>query len=405
MAENKKENANKTFPLHFVKNKLEDVPKFLEQKDKEWVFWGEKNDLPNQLIEAQNYNTIHGSMCKIKSNLVAGDEILIEEGDELYVPNEEESLMDMTIKLALDLVVIGGCIIQVTKAEKGNKKIINHLPIQFFRFQKNGNNDVYNKKSTGMWFSKDWSNKDLEPIFVPFYYQGTKEDISILLIRKPVLTSKPEYAIVPSYFSCFTDLKASHEVNKFNYNTVKNGMLIGLIVNVIGSYYMQDQNRAQEIIDYFENEHRGAENSNNSLVTFSPNKEEGIEFDVIQGQNTDAMYTKFTDILTQNILTAHSCTSPELFGVQVPSKLGNSSLIEAYTIFFDMVIRPDQLLIENGLNRLLKEEGIKIKIKNKNSTFKFSLDNSLLEKLLTEDELRESIGYAPKEEQSKNQEE
>ena len=41
MAENKKENVNKTFPLHFVKNKLEDVPKFLEQKDKEWVFWGE----------------------------------------------------------------------------------------------------------------------------------------------------------------------------------------------------------------------------------------------------------------------------------------------------------------------------------------------------------------------------
>ena len=67
-------------------------------------------------------------------------------------------------------------------------------------------------------------------------------------------------------------------------------------------------------------------------------------------------WATISESATQSILTAHGVTSPELFGIATSGKLGNATIAESYNIFYNTVVKPDQLTLEKTINKLFQIE-------------------------------------------------
>jgi hypothetical protein len=76
----------------------------------------------------------------------------------------------------------------------------------------------------------------------------------------------------------------------------------------------------------------------------------------------DDYYIAINDMVREKILTAHRITSPEIFGIMTPGKLGGKDEVtDAYLLFLNTVIRPYQQIllseVENFLHLMFPTAG------------------------------------------------
>ena len=116
----------------------------------------------------------------------------------------------------------------------------------------------------------------------------------------------------------------------------------------------------------------GTFNAGKYILKFSNGKDQEPTLTPIPLADTDARYAQLNDLIKQNIFTANEVTTPELFGVSVPGKLGSKNeMLESLEIFQSTYINYKQQFIENWFNKLARINGIEdLKIK------KYSLDLS-----------------------------
>ena len=96
-------------------------------------------------------------------------------------------------------------------------------------------------------------------------------------------------------------------------------------------------------------------------------------------------------------MIGHRVTSPMLLGVKTEGQLGGrNELLQAYELYMNSVVKPFQNTILKTFKKLLSINGIAIPIyiqdvKPLNSMF----DADTLKEVLTQDEIREELGYKP----------
>ena len=108
----------------------------------------------------------------------------------------------------------------------------------------------------------------------------------------------------------------------------------------------------------------------------------------------------------ENVLAGHRCISPLLVGIRTESNgLGNNAneIETAFELWNNSVIKPYQDKVVKALNTLL------MCLPNYDGSFKvesttispitFTFSEATLTQILTTDELRQKIGYEPKNEQ------
>ena len=71
-----KEKKSETFSFGSAYN-ISEVPKIIEKKNKDWVYWGEDNLYPLKLKDMKTASAIHNAIVKTKTKLTAGDGLLI----------------------------------------------------------------------------------------------------------------------------------------------------------------------------------------------------------------------------------------------------------------------------------------------------------------------------------------
>ena len=87
-------------------------------------------------------------------------------------------------------------------------------------------------------------------------------------------------------------------------------------------------------------------------------------------------------------------TNPILFGVATPGSLGGrTELIEAYELMMNTEIKPTQEMFGETLQRLLKldfePEFVNL------PPMEYAFSESIMKDILTQDEMRDLIGYGP----------
>ena len=74
----------------------------------------------------------------------------------------------------------------------------------------------------------------------------------------------------------------------------------------------------------------------------------------IASNGNDDYYVTINTMVTEKILTAHRITSPEIFGIMTPGKLGGKDEVtDAYLLFINTVVRPFQQILLSEIEDFL----------------------------------------------------
>jgi hypothetical protein len=162
-----------------------------------------------------------------------------------------------------------------------------------------------------------------------------------------------------------------------------------------------DEEQQQIIKERLTQQLTSSDNAGKLVVTFSPDAETSPEVSSLQTTNAADKYLQVEKSVLQNVLSAHRVVSPLLVGIRGDGQgLGNNAneIENAFELWNNTVIKPYQDKVLKALNTIAmfapeysgwKYEGTTIQ------PITFTFGEGVLSQILTRNEMRERIGYAP----------
>ena len=382
-------------------------PKVVEAAGQEWVEYGDntyRNMYPQYLIDLYNNSATHAAIINATAAMIAGEDIIPEENKDLkqYVEltkflgnfNSKETAHDIYTKVAFDLKLQGAYALNVIWSKDRTKIAeIYHVPVEKLRIGKPDENG----KVHDYYISADWTQyrkKEYKPRRICAFDMSDRREAS-QLIYTGLYSPAMELYHTPDYVASTNWVMTDNLTSDYHLNNIANGFS--------GSYFINFTNGVptKEVRDQIEfqikNKFSGANNAGKFVLTFSDDSTSKPEIVPIQVSNADKQYTVLNELCIQNIMIGHRVTSPMLLGVKTEGQLGGrNELTQAYELYMNTVIKPFQNNILRTFKRLSAINGIVLPYTIKDTTPLNSLFGAdVLKDVLTQDEIREEVGYEP----------
>ena len=383
------------------------LPKTIESPINEWIGYGDgeyKNLYPNYIIDLYNNSATHAAVVNATAAMIAGEDLIVEQGNDLqqYVAlkkfladaGENTTLHEIITKIAFDLKLQGAFALNIIWSKDRTRiSQIKHIPVEKLRVGK-PNKDG---KVTEYYLSSDWAQyrkKEHTPIRVAAFNEDDRSEASQIMY-KGLYSPAMEIYYTPDYISANNWIQIDNLTADYHLNNISNGFSASYFINFANGIPTAEERR--QIEHQITQKFSGANNSGKMVLTFSDSSETKPEIVPIQVSNADKQYTVLNELCIQNIMIGHRVTSPMLLGVKTEGQLGGrGELLQAHELYTNTVIRPFQEVILKCIRKILAVNGIAIPIsievsKPLNSIF----DADTLKEVLTQDELREQLGYPP----------
>ena len=387
------------------------LPKTIESPINEWIGYGDgdyKNLYPNYIIDLYNNSATHAAVVNATAAMIAGEDLIVEQGNDLqqYVAlkkfladaGENTTLHEIITKIAFDLKLQGAFALNIIWSKDRTRiSQIKHIPVEKLRVGK-PNEDG---KVTEYYLSSDWAQyrkKEHTPIRVAAFNEDDRSEASQIMY-KGLYSPAMEIYYTPDYISANNWIQIDNLTADYHLNNISNGFSASYFINFANGIPTAEERR--QIEHQITQKFSGSNNSGKMVLTFSDSSETKPEIVPIQVSNADKQYTVLNELCIQNIMIGHRVTSPMLLGVRQEGQLGGrGELLQAHELYTNTVIRPFQEVILKCIRKILAVNGIAIPIsiemaKPLNSIF----DADTLKEVLTQDEIRAELGYAPLEKQ------
>lgn len=339
-----------------------EVPKVVEERNLDYVKYGEDNLYPVQLWDLKFGSAIHNSILKTKTKMMYGDGFLINGNPyedvlkslqgatkfeaEFLFKNEHGNctLEELVELLCTDYQDFGAYCYEII-FNKDFTKIagLKHVKAERVRCGKevNGKIETY-------YYAKDWDNiRGLnKPRPIAAYNPEDKTNFNQLVYRK---SGNMDYYGIPSYAGSINWIHTDVQMAVFHRSNIENGMNPGLHFK----FFQKPASEEDEIqiIKNIKRQWRGALNTGKELVTFSDGKELSMEIAPIEVSNLDKQMIVLAELCDKKILSGHQLTSPLLAGISVSGQIGgNTELSTAFQIFDGLSMAADRKVIERDLN-------------------------------------------------------
>lgn len=369
---------NKFIKPIFIKLANNKPPVFVEKTDKEFVYYGEKNDYPDYLIDLYRKSPFHSSIIDGKVRYVCGKgwmvntkgvDLISRATMENWVKdiNKKENLDELTKKVATDLEMFDGCAIEVIFKNNGEIDSCNHVPFQFVRSNADNTEFYYTSK----WFKQSGNRivangypEDEEDytVYKPYDYENRKG--KQLFYYKCYTTGLGVYPL-PNYIQAITAIETEIRIENYNLNLIRNGFSASHIINFFNGAPPSKEEREKfrkEIQDQLTSD----DSAGSFVLNFADGRDRGSE--VLAIPTTDeGKYKQLKDSVQQSILTRHGIPNPAMLGIKTEGQLGNRKELEdALIAFQNNYVTPRQQILEYIFNELLapKEYEGKLQIKN-----------------------------------------
>ncbi|CAB5218009.1 Winged helix-turn-helix DNA-binding [uncultured Caudovirales phage] len=340
---------NRIIVLNFDDSK---IPDFKEVRGKGFIYFGEDNNYPDYLTKLYNKSAKHNAIINGKLTYIFGEGFYCKMDD----PNAEkwifkvnsagESLNDIAKKCALDIEIYGGFYLNILPNRLGQISEIYHL--DFNRVRSNEDNSQF-------FYKNDWTNqRDKSKEFPAF--NAVKMDCSSIFAYKEYRPGLRTYPL-PNYIGCINYIESDMEVSKHTLTNAKTGFSASKMINFFNGEPAPEMQR--DIHKRLEKKFTGSDGSK-IVVTFNndPAKAPTI-LDLGSSDLTKEDFAKVDALITSNLMAGHQITSPTLFGISEPGKLGTRNELKmAYDIFNNTYASSKQRTLEKVFNYLAKFKGI-----------------------------------------------
>ena len=345
---------NKIIVLKFEDSK---IPEFKEVRGKEWVYFGDDNVYPEYLTKLFNKSAKHNAIINGKVTYIVGEGMYAKVDDAeadkmMFKANSAgESLNDIIKKCALDIEIFGGFYLNIIPNKLGGIADIYHLDFERVRSNEDG---------SMFYYKNDWKlgNRDKAMEFAAFNPKDmTATSIFAYKEYRPGLRT---YCL-PNYIGAINYIEADMEVSKHTLTNAKAGFSASKMVNFFNGEPAPEMQR--DIQKRLERKFTGADGSK-MIISFNndPTKAPTVQ-DLGQSDLTKEDFQHVDSLITQNLMAGHQITTPALFGISEPGKLGQRNELKmAYEIFQNTYINHKQRSLEKVFNYLAKYKGVKTEL-------------------------------------------
>ena len=346
--------------LHIVNLASYNRPKISEDKNREWVEYGDDNNYYQYLINLFTESTTNNAIINGISNMIYGKGL--DALDSNRKPDEYAAMKSIFSdndlrRLVLDLKLLGEGSFQVLYKD-GEVYKAEHFPRQTLRAEKcneDGEIEAY-------YYAPDWAklkNSDKPKRIASFGFGNGKEP-EIKIIKKYV--SGYDYYCPVDYQGGLAYAELESEISDYLINDVQNGFSGTKVVNFNNG--VPDKEKQQQIKSDVMRKLTGARGEK-VVIAFNNNAESKTTVDDIPLNDAPQHYEYLSNECSSKLIVAHRVTSPLLLGIRTDNNgLGsNADEIKTAALLFDNItIKPYQELICDALDDILAVNGISLKL-------------------------------------------
>jgi hypothetical protein len=334
-------------------------PEPVENKGRNWVLNGPKNEFYQYIIDMNSDSSTNGSLNKTYADLIYGKGLRAKNAR----TNIEGWAKFKTIlsnkdlhNIITDFQVFTGATMQVEKTKGGDLYSIGHVPEQFVV------PSIENEEGEieGYWYSKDWTNTTKTK---PEYFNafgGSKDPVEIYRIKPYSVGS--QYFSSPDYQSGLVYAEMEREIANLTINYVKNGLSAGYIINIPDSQTLSDEEK-DRLERKIKQKLTGSGNAGSFIMSFQARDQEPITITVFPvADNIHKQWDSLYEVARQKILTAHRCTSPAIAGIISSSGFSNTAeeMEQARLDLLKYVIESKQKQLTDAFEEILVQYGINL---------------------------------------------
>jgi len=324
----------------------QEVPKFLEKKNKNIVWFGADNMYPYELIDLYNDSSTHNAIINGKVGYTVGNGL---EGEDLETKkwlsqaNIDQDWTSLMKSLSLDYEIFNGYAIEVIRTKVGNQ--YHHIDFANIRLGLDGS----------IQYADDWiTDKGLKNSKPSIQYlerynprdAEQKRGVIYHVDYRPNL----KYYPLPVYVGSLAEIKTDVQIGDYWLNEVENGFVGGTLIQH-NNGVPETKEEAEKFEKAFQ-EKFGKATGTKIVHLFSPAKDNSSEITSLNGNDLHERYIEMSKRVKESIFIGHRVTNPILFGVKEEGQLGARNELDlAYEIFTNTYIAERQ----NTLLRTIKK--------------------------------------------------
>lgn len=318
-----------------------------------FVNYGDDNLFPQYLVDLFHSSATHNALSTTIAMMIFGEgfDATTLEGTLAF---DQWNLNDELRKACLDFKIQGGFALEVNwSIDRTTIANVSHLPFENIRSGFVNEDEIVET----YYYSKDWSNKQEEPVEIHRFHKEMNIEFPTQILYVKPFSPGSFYYPKPDYVGSINYIELDKEIGVYHINNMKNGMSPSFSIHFKNGIPPQEErNRIRMDI---ERQLSGASNAGKFIVTYSDDPDRKPDFEPFQLSDAHNQYQFLSEEVTSKIMIGHRVTSPQMFGVAVPGKLGGGGeLAEASELFEKNVIAPARQVVTEAVKTLLNAAGL-----------------------------------------------
>ena len=337
------------------------APKITEEKNKNFVSYGEDNNYYQYLIDQYQGSPTNNAIINGITEMIYGKGLdAVDSKDNVSEYEEMKELFTKSCmkKVCYDYKMMGQAAIQIIYS-KDRKKIVQveHIPVETLRAEKANNKG----EIKGYYYAKDWSEITFktQPKRIPAF--GTSNSGLEILYIKPYRAGFYYYSPV-DYQGGLQYAELEEEIANYHINNIQNGLAPSMLINFNNGVPTEEQRAMIE--QNIQEKFSGSSNAGRFILAFNDSKELSASIEPVILSDAHEQYKFLSDESMRKVMVSHRIVSPMLVGIKDNTGLGNNAeeLQTASLLMDNTVIRPMQVTILDELEKVLMYNGIELDI-------------------------------------------
>ena len=348
--------------LDFIQLQSYTAPSIIEQKNRDWVQYGDDNNYYQYLIDLYHSSPTNNACIKGTVDQIFGKGLEVTRASRDlpgYIEFKKLFSNDDIRAVAMDLKMLGQASFQLVKSKDRKKYVMaKHFPQQTLRPAKCNEKGEIEK----YYYCPDWANMKRNHTPQEFRAFGYDQNVNeCILTIKPYSTGSFYFAPVDYQGGTqYANLEA--EISNFHINNIMNGLAPSMLINFNNG---QPPAEVQDTIEaQIKQKFGGSSNAGRFIISWNDGKESSADITPVQLSDAHNQYQFLSGEAMQKIMVAHRVVSPMLLGIKDNTGFGNNAdeMKTASILFDNVVIRPFQRLIIDAVTKVLNFNGFNLNL-------------------------------------------